>query len=120
MAASLRAGLAALPPDTAAAFVFLGDMPAVPHGLARRLAQALDERGAAAAAPTFHGERGHPALFAAELFAALRGLRGDQGARTILDALGPRLALVETADPGVRFDIDTAADLTAGRDDGRG
>ncbi|HEY2177335.1 MAG TPA: NTP transferase domain-containing protein, partial [Caulobacteraceae bacterium] len=101
MAASLRTGIAALPHDTAGALVFLGDMPTVPHGLARRLAEALGE-GAAAAVPLFERERGHPVLFAAELFAALRALSGDQGAKMILDGLGPRLAVMETDDPGVR------------------
>jgi molybdenum cofactor cytidylyltransferase len=118
MAASLRTGIAALPHDTAGALVFLGDMPTVPHGLARRLAEAL-RGGAAAAVPMFEGERGHPVLFAAELFAALRALSGDQGAKMILDGLGPRLAVMETDDPGVRVDIDRPEDLTSGRDGGR-
>lgn len=106
MAASLNAGLAALPADTAAAFVFLGDMPAIPHDLPAELARAMAERGAAACAPQFGGMRGHPVLFAAEMFGALAALSGDMGARSLLDELGARLALIETADRGVLFDVD--------------
>jgi molybdenum cofactor cytidylyltransferase len=106
MAASLRAGIAALPADTAAAFVFLGDMPAIPVGLTDRLAVALGRGSAVAAAPFFHGGQGHPVLFAAELFPALGALAGDRGARAVLDGLGSRLARVETEDSGILLDID--------------
>jgi molybdenum cofactor cytidylyltransferase len=109
-AASLRAGIAALPADTAAAFIFLGDMPRIPHDIPGRLILALRD-GAAASAPMFEGVRGHPVLIAAELFPALADLTGDQGARAVLASLGPRLALVETNEPGVLIDIDAPGDL---------
>ncbi len=110
MAATLRAGVASLPADAAGAFVFLGDMPMVPAAVPPALAQALAE-GAAAAAPTFEGQRGHPVLFSQGLFAGLLALTGDEGARNVLRALGPRLALVESPDNGVLFDVDTRTQL---------
>lgn len=105
MAASLRAGLAALPPDAAGVFVFLGDMPRIPREIAARLARAL-VGGVLAAAPMFAGRRGHPVLFARALFAELSALAGDTGARAVLDRLGPGLALIEAPDDGVLFDVD--------------
>lgn len=57
MAASLRAGIASLPPDVDAIFVFLGDMPRVPHAVLAPLAGAV-AAGAPAAAPIFGGRRG--------------------------------------------------------------
>jgi len=110
MAASLRAGIASLPPDTQGAFVFLGDMPRVPHAVLAPLARAIAE-GHAAAAPAFRGRRGNPAVFARALFPDLVALTGDQGARAILDRLGP--ALVEAPDDGVLFDVDEPQDLGA-------
>jgi len=110
MAASLRAGVAALASDTAGAFIFLGDMPQIPHAVLPRLAEALT-RGAVAAAPLFEGRRGHPVLFGASLFPALLNLAGDEGARAVLGKLGDRLALIETPDRGVMFDVDWVADL---------
>lgn len=112
MGASLRAGAAALPADAVGAFVFLGDMPRVPVAMLARLVEAV-EAGAAAAAPVCDGRRGHPVLFAAELFAPLRRASGDEGARAALAGLGPRLALIETDDEGVLFDIDRPEDLPA-------
>ena len=105
MAASLRAGIDALPPDAAGAFVFLGDMPAIPPTILQPLAEAL-AKGAPAAAPVFEGRRGHPVLFGRVLFGDLCALRGDLGARGTLAKLGERVAQVESSDPGVVFDVD--------------
>jgi molybdenum cofactor cytidylyltransferase len=113
MAASLRIGIASLPPATAAAFVFLGDMPRVPHAVLGPLAQAV-AAGAPAAAPVFGGRRGNPVVLGRELFSKVAALRGDAGARPILQALGARLALVEAPDDGVLFDVDERGDLAAG------
>jgi len=109
MAASLRAGIAALPADTAGAFVFLGDMPLIPTDILRPLALALAQ-GAPAAAPLWEGRRGHPVLFSSTLFPDLLALAGDLGAKSILDGLEGRLALVESPDEGVLFDVDFRLD----------
>ena len=105
----LKTGIAALSSETDGAFVFLGDMPRIPLSLAPQLAEGIGNRGAAA--PSFKGERGHPVLFAARLFPDLLRLRGDQGARGILDAMGDDLALVAVEDAGVLFDVDRRSDL---------
>lgn len=113
MAASLRAGLAALPPGVGIALVFLGDMPRVPHMVLEPLVQAV-RCGAPAAAPVFEGRRGNPVALSRSLFAAAMALRGDTGARGLLEGLGDRLALVEAPDDGVLFDVDQPADLGRG------
>jgi molybdenum cofactor cytidylyltransferase len=110
MGATLRAGVASLPADAGGVFVFLGDMPLIPAAILPSLAAAL-AGGALAAAPTFEGQRGHPVLFSATLLADLLALRGDQGARDVLQRLGARLELVKTDDPGVLVDIDRPGDL---------
>lgn len=105
IAASLRAGVSGLPKDCGGVFIFLGDMPKVPHGLAARLAEAV-RGGAWAAAPVFGEQRGHPVLFGKKLFAVLKTQTGDQGAGKLLDALGDDLARIPVEDPGVLFDVD--------------
>jgi molybdenum cofactor cytidylyltransferase len=110
MGASLRTAVGALPADSDGVFVFLGDMPRVPAGLAQNLLDALT-RGVDAVAPRFEGRRGHPVLFGRACFAALRGLSGDVGARDVLAAIGERLALVDAPDAGVLFDVDRPQDL---------
>jgi molybdenum cofactor cytidylyltransferase len=110
MAASLKAGIAAVAPDAAGAFVFLGDMPRVPHAVLAPLADAVSA-GAPAAAPVFHGARGNPVALSKALFAQVEALAGDVGARAILKGIGDRLALVEAPDDGVLFDVDLRSDL---------
>jgi molybdenum cofactor cytidylyltransferase len=111
MGASLRTGIASLPDDAAGAFVFLGDMPRAPHSVLQPMAQAV-MAGAAAAAPVWQGQRGNPVLLAKELFPQLLALTGDAGARGVLQGLGDRLALVESPDDGVLFDVDRPEDLS--------
>ncbi len=111
MAASLRAGIAALPENATGAFVFLGDMPRVPHEVAGLLAAALGEPGIAAAAPVCEGRRGHPVLFSRALFPALAKATGDSGGREVLQGLGDALRLVPVTDAGVLFDVDRREDV---------
>jgi len=110
LSASLRAGIEALGPDCAGAFVFLGDMPKIPVAVLARLAEAL-ARGALAAAPRFAGRRSHPLLFSAALLGELTTLAGDKGAAGVLDRLGDGLVLIPAPDDGVLFDVDRPADL---------
>jgi xanthine dehydrogenase accessory factor len=111
LSASLRAGLGALPASAEGVFLFLGDMPRIPSGIAASLAAAIGE--AKAAAPVYRGRRGHPVLLSRALFGPLMQLRGDQGAGGLLAGLGDDLVLVEVEDGGVLFDVDVPEDLEA-------
>lgn len=110
LSASLAVGIGALPGDATGAFVFLGDMPCIPHGLAGAMIERLAD-GVQAVAPVFGGRRGHPVLFARSLWPELQALTGDRGAGKVLEGLGDRLALIPAPDDGVQFDIDRPGDL---------
>lgn len=112
MSASLRSGLGALPDDAAGAFIFLGDMPRIPAGLADRLLAVVVE-GARAAAPVAGGRLGHPVLIARDLFDAFSNGAGDGGGGRILRDLGDALARVPVDDDGVLADVDTRAELAS-------
>jgi molybdenum cofactor cytidylyltransferase len=90
--------------------VALADMPYIKPETARIIARALSE-GAAIAAPSYRGERGHPVGFARRFLDDLTGLRGDAGARDILRAHPDWITLYEVDDPGVLRDIDEPSDL---------
>ncbi len=108
--ASLRAGTA-YAEDRGAdrVLVALGDMPLVTPDLLRAIAERCTETRAAAATD---GTRAMPpACFPRPLFAELRALTGDRGARALLDRL-PEEALI-AAPAGTLTDIDTKADLAA-------
>jgi xanthine dehydrogenase accessory factor len=110
LSASIREGVGSLPEDAWGAFLVLGDMPRVPEAVLAPLARALAE-GAKVAAPRFAGRRGHPVLVGRALFDDLLALTGDRGAGELLRTLGAGLALVESPDDGVHFDVDEPADL---------
>jgi molybdenum cofactor cytidylyltransferase len=112
LSASLKAGVASLPPDAAGALVFLADMPLTPHAVLGPLAAAL-QAGAPAAAPQFEGRLGNPAALAAALFPQVMALEGERGARAILEGLGDRLVRVPAPDGGVLLDVDRPQDLPA-------
>lgn len=112
MAASLRAGIAALAPRAAGVCVFLGDMPLAPVQLCGALNKAAEQAGYAAR-PRVAGQPGHPVAFTRAAFADLAQLRGDQGATALLKQRADGVAYIDTDDLGALTDIDSPADLAA-------
>jgi molybdenum cofactor cytidylyltransferase len=112
MAASLRAGLAALDPDCRGVFVFLGDMPLVPVGLCVPLAE-LSQGAGYAARPRVAGQPGHPAAFTRAALPDLTRLTGDQGAAALLKGRSEGVAYLDTDVTGAVLDIDAPDDLAA-------
>lgn len=112
MGSSLRVASQAIAADAEAVVVGLADMPEVSTGTISALIQAWRPLGPKAiVAPVFQGRRGHPVVFGATHFLALQSLSGDCGARALLRGAGRDLHLLDVADPGVLFDLDTPADL---------
>ncbi len=109
LASSLLIGLKALPPDAARVVVFLGDMPLVSAALAAQLLESLSS--GSAALPLYQGQPAHPVAFGRSVFDALDGLRGDQGARSMLQRLSDAV-LIDTEEPGSVFDVDYPADVS--------
>jgi molybdenum cofactor cytidylyltransferase len=117
LASSLRAGVAALPPEIDGALILLADMPTVRSTLLERLIAAFAENPeASAVAPVSGGRRGNPVLLSRRLFAAIEYLSGDEGARGLL-ADAPSGAIIEVADeaPDSLLDIDTPDALARAR-----
>lgn len=109
IAGSIAAGVSARR-DAEGWLVALADMPWIRPATIRSVADALRE-GAALAAPTFDGVRGHPVGFSARWRQQLLSLSGDRGARDLIEKACSELLLVPTTDPGILKDIDVASDL---------
>jgi molybdenum cofactor cytidylyltransferase len=110
MASSIRAGVAALSSEFDAVVIALADQPHASAEVTRQLCERWRERDAAAVAPQYRDGRGNPVLFGRECFEALLALRGDVGARSVLDALGTRVAMVRV-DTAMPVDVDTPESL---------
>jgi len=81
---SLDAGLAAVPPDVAAAVVLLADMPLVTAAMLRSLVARHRETGAPLVASRYGGAIAPPALYAREVFPELQGGQGEGRGREVL------------------------------------
>lgn len=109
MGYSLAAGVRAMP-QASAWLVALADMPFIAASTYGSVAAAL-RNGASIAAPMLHGRRGHPVGFAHIWYGQLAGLKGDEGARSILIGAKESVVYCEVDDENVLWDIDTPSDL---------
>jgi molybdenum cofactor cytidylyltransferase len=107
IAASLRAGVAAASGADAVVIV-LGDQPLITPQVIAAVLDRFDTPQPAARA-TFGGAPGHPVLIKRSLFADVARLRGDAGARDLLEARG--VATVECGHLASAHDVDTPRDL---------
>jgi molybdenum cofactor cytidylyltransferase len=106
---SIAIGVGALKPWTRAVLVALGDQPRVPDVVVRTLLDAFQRSGKAIAAPVYRGVQGTPVLFSSEVFAELRALTGDAGARAVVKAHPERVEAV-AFDLAMPPDVDTPED----------
>ena len=106
---SLRAGVAAAG-DVEELFVFLGDMPLVPHDAAARLAARIGR--AYAAMPRHAGKPGHPVLLSRAAFADIAMLEGDSGLGKLLRRRDD-VVFEEWPDPLIHADVDRPEDIAS-------
>ena len=109
MAASLVCGVRANR-DAAGWLIGLADMPSVPMAAIARARDALST-GAALAAPSRDGRRGHPVGFASHYRDELLALHGDNGARRLLERDISHVMDIRIDDAGIFADIDVPGDL---------
>jgi molybdenum cofactor cytidylyltransferase len=108
-AGSLRVGIGALPPETRAVLVTLGDQPFLAPEVVPALLAALERTGKAIVAPRYRDGRGNPVLFGREVFGELLEIAGDEGARSVVARDPSRVALVDFDFP-MPQDLDTPED----------
>lgn len=117
MAASIRAGVAAVPQDSAGLMILLADLPEIEtEDLATLIAAFIANPGRPILrATSTTGTPGHPVIFPADLFAELALVTGDAGARSVVARHRARLR--DLALPGDRAvtDLDTPEDWAAWR-----
>ncbi|MGB3139933.1 MAG: molybdopterin-binding/glycosyltransferase family 2 protein [Aestuariivirga sp.] len=108
LSTSLKRGLAAVPAETDAVLICLGDMPLVDAQTIDRLVAAFNvPEHRTICVPTFEGKRGNPVLWGRQHFIAIDEIEGDQGARLLLDALSDEVVEVEVKTQAVLVDVDT-------------
>jgi CTP:molybdopterin cytidylyltransferase MocA len=111
MASSLRAAAAHARGRWDGLLITLVDQPAVTVSDLQRLQTAWLRNPDSLVAASFAGTAGAPAIIPAWCYADLLALRGDQGARALLQRHAQRLLRVQM--PAAALDVDTPEDLQA-------
>ncbi|UCG46639.1 MAG: nucleotidyltransferase family protein [Phycisphaerales bacterium] len=107
---SLIAGMSGMSPETEAIVLCLVDHPFVTVEVVNRIVSKFRETGSRIIVPVFHGERGHPTLFARALFEELLNAPQDEGARHVLYSNEQSVLELETSEKGILIGIDTPDD----------
>jgi len=109
---SLRAGLRALPTDTAVVVVALADQPLLEADDVASLLEAFARRGAArVVAPRVAGERGHPLIVEHGVCRTILADAADVGVRQWMDAHPAQVAWLDGDNDHYWVDVDEPQDL---------
>jgi molybdenum cofactor cytidylyltransferase len=114
MASSIRAGLAALGRDSRAVVICLADQPLVSPRLIGRIVSRWRSTGADVVASSSQGLVSPPVLFSRRLYHELAKLRGDRGAKVVIER-HPDFETVPVRG-GALLDIDSKEELLLAQD----
>ncbi len=115
IASSIEAGVRALSvcaPETEGVLLMGCDQPRLTANHLRALIESFEAQAAAViATSSYAGVQAVPAVFPRATFAELRALRGDKGARSVIESAPCHVIAMEF--PGGEVDIDLPEDLAA-------
>lgn len=116
MGTSLRAGLAALPPEVDAALIVLADQPFIRPITLDLLTDQYRRSNAQIVIPTYKGFRGNPVLLGRSVFSEVMALTGDIGCRAIFGNHLEGIIKLPVEDIGILLDMDSKDDFDLLRD----
>lgn len=107
---SVITGLRALQAGDTAVMYLMGDQPLITPAIINSLIAAFETSNKAICYPSFNGKRRNPVIFAASLFPDILALKGDTGARAIIDTNPDQTCAVPFDSEMPFLDIDTTAE----------
>jgi molybdenum cofactor cytidylyltransferase len=107
---SVVAAVGGARPDDAGVLVTLVDLPLIRPSTIAALVAGFSARPTSIVRAVHKGRHGHPVIFPARVFDALRRADPSVGARAVVRAPGQELIDCEVDDPGILVDIDTPED----------
>ena len=115
ISSSVRVGIDAVSPKSEAVVIGLADKPFLLESTIEALVNALRNSPAEIIVPLYGGKRGNPILFRRSLYRQLGLLKGDVGAKVLVESKKYAITEVPVDDEGVIFDVDTLSDLRRAR-----
>ncbi|MGD9182034.1 MAG: nucleotidyltransferase family protein [Desulfobacterales bacterium] len=108
---SLRVGLSTVRNDFPAVIFLLGDQPMLNSGTINTLLERFWSADKDICVPAYRGQRKNPVIFGRRFYGQLMDIKGDIGARQLIDDNPEQVFVVEIDDPLCFFDIDTPQDF---------
>jgi len=108
---SLHIGLSKVKDDYPAVMFLLGDQPMLNAATINILLERFWADDKDICVPIYRGKRKTPAIFRRRFYNQLMEIKGDTGARQLIDDNPDRVLAVEMDDPICFFDIDTRQDF---------
>jgi len=105
IASSIKTGLNNLSKKTEAFFICLGDMPMVNKKIYNLLIKSKNNKQIII--PAYQGQQGNPVLFSYSMKEKIMNIRGDIGAKKILEINKDKILNLETNDQSVIKDFNT-------------
>lgn len=110
MLSSVLCGFKALPTETRAVVVVLGDQPTVGKGIINTIISAYQKSGKGIVLPVYDKERGHPVIIDMKYKQEIEGLSPDIGLRGTVYSHPEDILEVEVDAPSILKDIDDETD----------
>ncbi|HUU46428.1 MAG TPA: nucleotidyltransferase family protein [Acidobacteriota bacterium] len=107
VSASIQRGLAHIPPGSRAVMIGMGDMPLVTAATINTLIREYKKSKKGVVVPVHNKQRGHPVIIDLKYLDDLLALRGDVGARSILEAHADDIREVKIKSDEILIDVDT-------------
>ncbi len=108
---SVIAGLEAVGFDCPAVMFLMGDQPLLDAGIIDELIAAHKQKRTDICFPSCNGRRRNPVIFSARFYPHILALKGDTGARAVIDANRDAATAVEFANDAQFQDVDRDHDL---------
>lgn len=114
LASSIRVGVQACGGNSDGILICHGDMPLINKDHIQALCAAFQRHSDKIIMPSFEGRQGNPVLWPKSYFARLKSLKGDKGAKAILQENSDAIIRIDFDDKAIVFDVDDPATLARG------
>jgi len=109
IASSIKIGVSKLSEKTDAFFICLGDMPMVNKNVYNQLIKSKSDKEIII--PTYKGKQGNPILFSKSIKEKIMNIKGDVGAKKILELNKDKILNVEINNQSIKKDFNTKDDF---------
>ena len=111
MASSIKTGLDNLSEKSEAFFICLGDMPMISHDIYNQLIKSKDNKEIIV--PSYKGQQGNPVLFDNSMKEKVLDIKGDVGAKKILELNKDKILNLEINDQSITKSFNTQDDFSS-------